>query len=107
MPMAAAQPQSDRHLSVLRDEAVAALNITASSVVVDATYGRGGHTRAIMGQLGDQGRMLVIDRDPTAIARAKHGKGIIAFDADHAGNRAARFIGHIAIAVDGQRRSRI
>ncbi len=71
MPMAAANSQGDRHVSVLRDEAVAALNINPSSIVVDATYGRGGHTRAILGRLGDKGRMLVIDRDPAAIANAK------------------------------------
>lgn len=70
MPMAAAQGQGDRHVSVLREEAVDALNVTSSSIVVDATYGRGGHTRAILGKLGDTGRMLVIDRDPSAIARA-------------------------------------
>lgn len=67
----AAQGQGDRHVSVLREEAVAALNLSGSSVVVDATYGRGGHTRAIMAHLGSGGRMLVIDRDPDAIARAR------------------------------------
>ena len=59
-----------QHKPVLRDEALAALNLEPDSVVVDATYGRGGHTRAIMSRLGDDGRMLVIDRDPQAIEAA-------------------------------------
>ncbi len=63
--------ERDGHVPVLREEVVAALNIARDSVVVDATYGRGGHTRAIMARLGEGGRMVVIDRDPEAVARAR------------------------------------
>ncbi len=59
------------HVPVLKDEVLAALNLHDDSLVVDATYGRGGHTRAIMSRLGNGGRILVIDRDPTAINQAR------------------------------------
>jgi 16S rRNA (cytosine1402-N4)-methyltransferase len=55
------------HVSVLLDEAVAALAIIPEGIYVDATFGRGGHTRAILKQLGPQGRLIALDRDPTAI----------------------------------------
>lgn len=59
------------HVPVLKDEVLAALNLHDDSLVVDATYGRGGHTRAIMSRLGNGGRILVIDRDPTAVNQAR------------------------------------
>lgn len=58
------------HEPVLRDEAVAALNIRPDGRYVDATFGRGGHTRAILSQLGPAGRVLAMDRDPDAVAAA-------------------------------------
>ena len=58
------------HRTVLLEEAVAALEIKASGAYVDATFGRGGHSRAILEQLGPQGRLLALDRDPQAIAAA-------------------------------------
>jgi len=59
------------HEPVLRNEAVAALNIRPDGVYVDATFGRGGHARAILDQLGPDGRLLALDRDPQAVASAK------------------------------------
>jgi 16S rRNA (cytosine1402-N4)-methyltransferase len=56
------------HLPVLLTEAVAALAIQPDGLYVDATFGRGGHSRAILSQLGPQGRLIALDRDPTAIA---------------------------------------
>ena len=58
------------HRTVLLEEAVAALEIKASGAYVDATFGRGGHSRAILERLGPQGRLLALDRDPQAIAAA-------------------------------------
>jgi 16S rRNA (cytosine1402-N4)-methyltransferase len=59
-----------QHLTVLLREAVEALAIKPAGVYVDATFGRGGHSRAILEQLGPQGRLLALDRDPRAIAAA-------------------------------------
>jgi 16S rRNA (cytosine1402-N4)-methyltransferase len=56
------------HITVLLEEAVAALAIKADGTYVDATFGRGGHSRAILAQLGPQGRLLALDRDPQAVA---------------------------------------
>lgn len=67
--MSAAQP----HVSVLLAEAVDALAIRADGVYVDGTFGRGGHSRAILERLGPAGRLIAFDRDPAAIAS---GQGI-------------------------------
>lgn len=55
------------HVPVLAHEAVAALAIKPGGVYVDATFGRGGHSRLILDQLGAQGRLIALDRDPDAI----------------------------------------
>ncbi|MCX7145639.1 MAG: 16S rRNA (cytosine(1402)-N(4))-methyltransferase, partial [Sulfuritalea sp.] len=58
----------DTHVSVLLAEAVAALAIKPAGIYVDATFGRGGHSRAILDALGPTGRLIALDRDPAAIA---------------------------------------
>ena len=58
------------HEPVLRNEAVAALNIQPGGFYVDATFGRGGHARTILEQLGPNGQLLALDRDPQAVASA-------------------------------------
>ena len=58
------------HTSVLLDEAVKGLNLRQDGVYIDGTFGRGGHSRLILSQLGAKGRLLAIDRDPAAIAAA-------------------------------------
>ena len=55
------------HITVLLREAVDALAIKPDGVYVDGTFGRGGHSRAILEQLGPNGRLIAIDRDPQAI----------------------------------------
>lgn len=57
----------DQHVPVLLTEAVAALNINPSGTYVDATFGRGGHSRAILAGLGESGRLIALDRDLAAI----------------------------------------
>jgi 16S rRNA (cytosine1402-N4)-methyltransferase len=52
---------------VLLAEAVAALAIRPAGIYVDATFGRGGHSRAILDALGPAGRLIALDRDPDAI----------------------------------------
>jgi 16S rRNA (cytosine1402-N4)-methyltransferase len=56
---------------VLLQEAVAALEVKPSGTYVDATFGRGGHSRAILERLGPNGRLLALDRDPQAVAAAR------------------------------------
>lgn len=59
------------HQTVLLEEAVAALHLRAGGIYIDATFGRGGHSRAILEGLGAEGRLLALDRDPAAIAAAQ------------------------------------
>ncbi len=56
------------HVSVLLEEAVEALAIRTEGVYLDATFGRGGHSRRILERLNEKGRLLAVDRDPMAIA---------------------------------------
>lgn len=63
--------QGFRHRSVLLDEAVDYLVNDPSGRYVDATFGRGGHSRLILDQLGEQGELLGIDKDPEAIVAAE------------------------------------
>ena len=59
------------HQSVLLQEALESLNIRPSGNYVDATFGRGGHSRAILQLLGENGRLIALDQDPEAVAFAK------------------------------------
>ena len=63
--------QSFEHITVLLNEAVDALNIQPSGIYVDGTFGRGGHSRLILSRLNEQGRLIVFDKDPAAIAVAQ------------------------------------
>jgi 16S rRNA (cytosine1402-N4)-methyltransferase len=56
------------HVSVLLTEAVEALAVKPEGIYVDATFGRGGHSREILRRLGPQGHLIALDRDPAAIA---------------------------------------
>ena len=58
------------HVTVLLNEAVEAMVWRADGIYVDATFGRGGHSRAVLGRLGGQGRLIALDRDPAAVAAA-------------------------------------
>ena len=57
---------SYQHTTVLLNEAVTALNIKKNGIYVDGTFGRGGHSRLILEQLGEQGKLIAIDRDALA-----------------------------------------
>ena len=60
------------HIPVLRDAVLAGLTPRPGGRYLDGTFGRGGHARAILERLGPSGRLLVMDRDPEAIAHAHH-----------------------------------
>jgi 16S rRNA (cytosine1402-N4)-methyltransferase len=69
-----------QHTTVLLNEAVSALlgkpdgipasEAGAAATYVDATFGRGGHSRLILSRLGPQGRLIAFDKDPDAVAEA-------------------------------------
>ena len=61
------------HVAVLLTEAIDALVTTPDGMYVDATFGRGGHSRALLARLSARGRVLAIDRDPAAIEAARSG----------------------------------
>lgn len=63
--------QGLQHRTVLLDEAVNALITRADGVYVDGTFGRGGHSRAVLGKLGEAGRLIAFDKDPLAIETAQ------------------------------------
>jgi 16S rRNA (cytosine1402-N4)-methyltransferase len=56
------------HVPVLLEEIVAALDIREDETYIDGTFGRGGHSAAILARLGVRGRLLAFDQDPEAHA---------------------------------------
>ena len=63
------------HYSVMHAEVIEGLAINPSGVYVDGTYGRGGHARSILAQLAENGRLIVMDKDPQAIEAAREVMG--------------------------------
>ena len=61
----------NQHITVLLNEAVDALAVKPDGVYVDATFGRGGHSRLILSKLAENGRLVVFDKDPQAIVVAQ------------------------------------
>jgi len=60
-----------QHQPVLLDEVLAGLDIRADGKYLDGTFGRGGHSRAILSRLSGQGRLVALDKDPEAVAAGK------------------------------------
>lgn len=69
-PVPPCSPQT-AHASVLLEDSCERLVTSPDGVYVDATFGRGGHSRAILARLGPAGRVLAFDRDPEAIVAAR------------------------------------
>ena len=63
------------HAPVMHDEILHHLKIQPDGIYVDGTYGRGGHARSILNQLGDSGRLVVMDKDPEAVKAARESIG--------------------------------
>jgi len=59
------------HTTVLLHEAVEALAIKPDGIYVDGTFGRGGHSARILEQLGGNGRLIALDKDPAAVAAGR------------------------------------
>ncbi|MBO5896924.1 MAG: 16S rRNA (cytosine(1402)-N(4))-methyltransferase RsmH [Clostridia bacterium] len=56
-----------KHISVLLEESVNSLNIKPDGVYIDCTAGGGGHSAVILSHLGEGGRLICVDQDPTAV----------------------------------------
>jgi 16S rRNA (cytosine1402-N4)-methyltransferase len=69
--MRAMSANAPAHRAVLLEESIAALAIRADGIYVDATFGRGGHSRGILAALGPSGRLIALDRDPAAVLAAR------------------------------------
>ena len=59
-----------QHTTVLLDEAVDALVTDPDATYIDATFGRGGHSRLILSRLSPDGRLVAFDKDPVAVAES-------------------------------------
>ena len=59
------------HVSVLLAESVMGLSLGSGDFAVDCTFGRGGHSRMLLEQLGASGRLLAMDKDPQAVASSE------------------------------------
>lgn len=60
-----------KHVSVLLDECIEALNIKEDGIYVDCTLGGGGHSYEIVKRLSNNGRLIGIDQDTSALSAAK------------------------------------
>jgi 16S rRNA (cytosine1402-N4)-methyltransferase len=59
------------HVPVMLTEALEGLRVQSDGVYLDGTFGRGGHAREVLARLGPKGRLLLMDRDPEAVATAR------------------------------------
>ena len=65
-----AQAQTPSHLPVMWTQVLDGLRVLKDGRYLDGTFGRGGHARGVLEQLGPAGRLLLMDKDPEAIASA-------------------------------------
>ncbi len=64
-------PNSTLHQPVLLQQAITALAIQPNGIYIDCTFGRGGHSRAILSNLGTSGQIIAFDQDPDSIETAQ------------------------------------
>lgn len=60
-----------QHQPVLLSEVLEALNLRSNGIYIDCTFGRGGHSQAILNRLGTEGKVLALDQDPEAVQVAQ------------------------------------
>jgi 16S rRNA (cytosine1402-N4)-methyltransferase len=93
------------HEPVLMEEMLAGLNVRPDGVYIDATFGRGGHTRGVLQRLGPKGRLLAMDCDPEAVHMARlHLSADARFEIKHGNFSTLRALvrqAGLAGAVDG------
>jgi len=77
--MSADAAQPTYHVSVLLNESVEGLNVRPDGIYVDATFGGGGHSRAILERLGENGRLFAFDQDADALANVPKGEKRLEF----------------------------
>jgi len=63
--------QYPEHIPVLRDAFIDAMLSDPDGIYIDCTFGRGGHSRALLQRLSDKGRLIAFDRDPEAVAEGR------------------------------------
>ena len=77
---------NDTHAAVMLQETLEGLYVGDDGTYLDGTFGRGGHARALLERLGPRGRLLLMDRDPAAVAAARREFGADARVAIRHGN---------------------
>ncbi|MEO6519686.1 MAG: 16S rRNA (cytosine(1402)-N(4))-methyltransferase RsmH [Pseudoxanthomonas sp.] len=65
-----AKHSSAQHLPVMFEQVMEGLQVHENGTYLDGTFGRGGHARGVLQRLGPGGRLLLMDKDPEAIAHA-------------------------------------
>ncbi|GAB5379118.1 MAG: 16S rRNA (cytosine(1402)-N(4))-methyltransferase RsmH [Aliiglaciecola sp.] len=83
MSNAALEQSQTLHKSVLLDESIDALAIQPDGIYIDATFGRGGHSAHILDKLGQNGKLIALDRDPQAIEAAQRFSSDPRFQIEH------------------------
>ncbi len=78
VPFRSESAMSDQHRPVMLDEALAGLALRPGGLYIDGTFGRGGHSAAILEAIGAEGFLHAFDQDPTAIASAQQRFGACA-----------------------------
>jgi len=64
-------PAAPGHVPVMLEQSLDGLHVRSAGTYLDGTFGRGGHARALLARLGPGGRLLLMDRDPAAVAVAR------------------------------------
>jgi len=64
-------PAVPGHVPVMLEQSLEGLHVRSEGTYLDGTFGRGGHARALLARLGPGGRLLLMDRDPAAVAVAR------------------------------------